>query len=85
MTFQHQDLFGRGVYVSSVHEATKWMRAKADVDALRGIYSDSPTAIGSSVSRPLIAIYPPIRWRLEREAILRAVGSNTTIRSNLMR
>ena len=85
MTFQHQDLFGRGVYVSSVHEATKWMRAKADVDALRGIYSDSPTAIGSSVSRPLIAIYPPIRWRLEREAILRAVGSNTAIRSNLMR
>jgi hypothetical protein len=69
----------------SVHEATKWMRAKAEVDALRGIQHDSPTAIKSSVSRPLLAIYPPIRWRLEREAILRAVGSNTAIRSNLMR
>jgi hypothetical protein len=77
MTFQHQDLFGRGVYVSSVHEATKWMRAKTDVDALRGVYSDSPTAIGSSVSRPFLAIYPPIRWRLEREAILRAVGASS--------
>jgi hypothetical protein len=54
-------------------DATKWMRAKADVEALRGIYSDSPTAIGASVRRPLPAIYPPIRWRLEREAIQRAV------------
>jgi hypothetical protein len=83
----HAELLERSVNFtdSSVHEATKWMRAKADVDALRGIRSDSRTAIGSSVTRPLLAIYPPIRWRLEREAIQRAVGANTTNRSNFKR
>ena len=79
MTTWHEELVGRSVYFSdaySLHEATKWMRAKADVDALRGIYHKSPTAIKSSVTRPLLAIYPPIRWRLEREAIQNAMSIN---------
>lgn len=43
----------------------------ADIEALRGIQPKSDAEFRPSVSRPWIALYPPIRWRLEREVMLR--------------
>jgi hypothetical protein len=88
MMYRLSESFGSAISmhdVDSVRNATKWMQAKANVDALRGIVSDSPTAFRPRVTRPLLAIYPPIRWRLEREAILRAVGPGAASSSNVNR
>lgn len=43
----------------------------ADIEALRGIQPKTDAEFRPSVSRPWIALYPPIRWRLEREVMLR--------------
>jgi hypothetical protein len=51
--------------------ATMGMQRMAEIKALRRIQPKSDAEFRPSVSRPWIALYPPIRWRLEREVMLR--------------